>query len=340
MVWQVLQDALMITAFVAVMMLAVEYVNVFTRGVLMTVIGDSRLWQYLLAVLLGATPGCLGAYVVVALYSHRRITLGALVAGMIATTGDEAFVMLALFPCTALVLTGGLAVLGLAAGWVTDWAAQFGQAQQGAGCCSFDLHLPDTCRCYPRGEILTQWRPPSAQRAILAVVLALFSASLAVGQVGPLSWGWRRVTLLLVVGFGLFVVATVPDHFLDEHLWRHVALKHVPQIFGWTLGALAVLALLEQLLGLRSVVAANGWAVLGMSGLVGVIPGSGPHLLFVTLYADGALPPSVLLANSAVQDGHGMLPLLAHSRRDFARVKLVNLLVGLGAGSLLMALGA
>ena len=36
-------------------------------------------------------------------------------------------------------------------------------------------------------------------------------------------WNWVRVTLLLVGAFGLFVVSTVPDHFLGEHLWRHVA---------------------------------------------------------------------------------------------------------------------
>jgi hypothetical protein len=40
-----------------------------------------------------------------------------------------------------------------------------------------------------------------------------------------------------------------------------------------------------------------------------------------------------------VQDGHGTLPLLAHSRRDFLLVKGVNLLFGLALGAVLMALG-
>jgi hypothetical protein len=33
-----------------------------------------------------------------------------------------------------------------------------------------------------------------------------------------------------------------------------------------------------------------------------------------------------------VQDGHGMLPLLADSRRDFLKIKAINLFVGLVAG--------
>jgi hypothetical protein len=70
--------------------------------------------------------------------------------------------------------------------------------------------------------------------------------------------------------------------------------------------------------------------------LVGIIPESGPHLIFVTLFAKGTLPFSVLLANSIVQDGHGMLPLLAHSRRTFFTVKAVNLIAGVVVGLLLV----
>jgi hypothetical protein len=46
-----------------------------------------------------------------------------------------------------------------------------------------------------------------------------------------------------------------------------------------------------------------------------------------------------LVASSIVQDGHGMLPLLAESRVDFLRVKGINLLAGVVVGALLMAMG-
>lgn len=63
-----------------------------------------------------------------------------------------------------------------------------------------------------------------------------------------------------------------------------------------------------------------------------MIPESGPHLIFLTLYAQGAVPFSVLLASSILQDGHGMLPLLADSRLDFLRIKAINFSVGLLLG--------
>jgi hypothetical protein len=40
-----------------------------------------------------------------------------------------------------------------------------------------------------------------------------------------------------------------------------------------------------------------------------------------------------------VQDGHGMLPLLAESRREFMKVKLINLAAGLLLGGALLAAG-
>jgi len=73
-----------------------------------------------------------------------------------------------------------------------------------------------------------------------------------------------------------------------------------------------------------------------ISVLMGIIPESGPHLMIVTLFSKNLLPFSILLANSIVQDGHGMLPLLAESRKDFLKVKSINILVGFLVGFLLL----
>ena len=56
-----LLHALMITGFVFVMMLVIEYLNVLTQGVWQSGLRGRRWRQYLLAALLGATPGCMGA---------------------------------------------------------------------------------------------------------------------------------------------------------------------------------------------------------------------------------------------------------------------------------------
>lgn len=333
-------QALMITAFVGVMMLVIEYVNVQTRGASERLLRGGPWRQVLLGSLLGATPGCLGAYMVVTLYAHGNVSLGAVVAAMIATSGDESFVMFAQFPGTALALTLGLAVLAVFAGWATDRLVPARVAAHALDECQLELHDSPSCRCYPRGEVLRQWRRPSLARLGLSLGLVALLTAMGAGWVGPPSWDWKRVTLMLVMGIGLFVVSTVPDHFLGQHLWRHVVVKHVPRIFAWTLGVLVAIGLLSQHVDLAAWVQGSPWIVLSLAAVVGLVPESGPHLVFVLLYAQGSLPLSVLVTSSAVQDGHGMLPLLALSKRSFFLVKFINLAVGLGVGALMLAAGS
>ncbi|MCD6526115.1 MAG: arsenic efflux protein [Desulfuromonas sp.] len=328
-----LSHALMITGFVFVMMLVIEYLNVLSQGMWQSGLRGSLWKQYLLAAFLGATPGCLGAFAVVSLYSHRVVSLGALVAAMVATSGDESFVMLTLVPSAAVIIFLLLLVVGLVAGALTD-ALFTEKTDQGAvGGHKFELHQEEVpCDCFPRGQIVAQWKHCTLDRAVLVLALSLFVFGLLGGQLGPPVWNWIRITLLLTSAIGLFIVSTVPDHFLTAHLWEHVAKVHIPRVFAWTFGAILLMHLLVDYLNLGGWMQANQLLMLLVACLVGLIPESGPHLVFLTLYAQGATPFSVLLASSIVQDGHGMLPLLAESRQDFFRVKAINFAVGLLVG--------
>jgi hypothetical protein len=332
-------DSLMISGFVCAMMLIVEYVNVRSEGRWRRWLAARRGSQYVVAALLGVTPGCLGAFLAVTLYTHGGLSLGAVVAAMIATSGDEAFVLLALAPKTALVLMALLFGLAVLTGAVVDVVAGRREAHP-AVCGELELHPEDSAELFPQGRLLAQWRNCSAARGILTLALALFLLGAATGRLGPEEWNWVRVTLMLTAGVCLFIAATVPDHFLEEHLWRHVARKHAPRIFLWTFGALAVSEPLAELLKVSPAVQAHPWLLLAAACAVGLIPESGPHLIFVTLYVREAIPFAVLLANSVVQDGHGMLPLLAHSSRAFLKVKAINLAAGLVAGAAALGLGS
>jgi len=335
----VLRHALMITAFVFTMMLVIEYLNVLTRGAWQQKLAANRWGQYVVAAVLGATPGCLGAFAVVAMYAHRTVTIGAVVTAMIATAGDETYWMLALIPRTGLLILGIMFVLSIPVGWVTDVLLRHRRTAPREGEILFEVHAHE--ECFAHGKIVHQWRECTPARGILATVLLILIVAVATAQIGPHEWNWIRITLLAVGAVALLIVATVPDHFLDEHLWRHVARKHALQIFLWTLGAMLVLYVLLAHVDLEHAIEEQHlkWVVFGVACLMGLIPESGPHLILVFLFADGKLPFSILLANSIIQDGHGMLPLLAHSRRAFLGVKAINFVVGALVGAVLLAIG-
>jgi hypothetical membrane protein len=83
----------------------------------------------------------------------------------------------------------------------------------------------------------------------------------------------------------------------------------------------------------------NLWWMLIVAVLVGILPESGPHIVFIILFFQGFIPLSILLASSITQDGHGALPLLAESRKSFIVMKAINVLVGFLVGAAGLALG-
>ena len=80
----------------------------------------ARSLQVPLAALLGATPGCGGAVIVVAAYSSGNVGFGAVVATLTATMGDAAFLLIAIRPEAALVVLPLSFGVGIIAGWIVD----------------------------------------------------------------------------------------------------------------------------------------------------------------------------------------------------------------------------
>jgi hypothetical protein len=140
---------------------------------------------------------------------------------------------------------------------------------------------------------------------------------------------------LLFVGLSVVVlvlIAVVNEHFLEVHLWGHLIKKHFLKIFVWTFGALLLIQYGLQYFDVQHWISENPMPILFAAALIGIIPESGPHIVFITLFASGHIPFSILLTNSIVQDGHTALPLLAESKRGFLWAKLINVAVGLAVG--------
>jgi len=292
--------------------------------------------QIITATILGITPGCLGSFTVVSLYTHKMMGLPALVAVMIATSGDEAFVMFALFPGKAFLLHGVLFVIAILAGWLVQFFIREDIEPEQKG---FFVHDQENCRCFSKKIIIPQLKRMTFERAVLLMFVVLFTILLLTGVIGKNVWDWKRITFMTGSLFMLFLFITVPEHFLKEHIYQHILRKHLLRIFLWTWGAFVVLHFIESSLALTNLVQNNNHLILILAVLMGVIPESGPHLVFVTMYSENLIPFSILLANSIVQDGHGMLPLLAESRKDFIKVKSINLIIGFIIGLLFMIFG-
>lgn len=324
--YKVFLHAIMITGFVFIMMLVIEYINVQSKGLWQKYLTGSKLQTYLIAGVLGAIPGCLGAFTMVTLFSHRLVSFGALVTTMIATSGDEAFVMFAVFPKKALLLTAIILVVGILAGYITDLLYKPKKLLQQLAPNKLPLHEEEACNCFEKDKIWANLFHPSMYRLTVAIIILTLITGVSIGLLAGGLQLYMKISLLVAFFFSLFIVLTVPDHFMKEHIWEHIVKIHLPKIFLWIFGTLLLMHFLMAYIDVEAWISTNMYVVLLIAVLIGIIPESGPHLVFVTLFAQGSIPFSILLASSIAQDGHGMLPMLAESRRGFLAVKIVNMI--------------
>jgi len=415
-IYLILQQVLIITAFVLGMMMIIEFINVKTGGLWSKRLQASPWIQIIIGAVMGVIPGCLGTYTVVSLYIHRVVNFPALMATLIATAGDESFFMFSLFPGKALLITAILFVLAIVVGGILQTTMKnkfIGLTEK-----SFPLHEGhDTCHhehhhhghhhheeepvceeCGHRHSVKENFKHLTFVRALLmsmcVTILALILSGVIDGQhqLNMLMGGqseesvvesfgiehhhecnhhecnhhefhelheshecnhhefheshesvehhhehggeadWIRYTLIAMFLLIMVIVIVADEHFLEEHLWEHVIKVHLPKIVLWTAAVIVGLTIINHFVDIHGLVTKNPYIVLAAALLIGIIPQSGPHLLFVLLFAQGSIPLSILLASSIVQDGHGALPLLAESRKAFFLSKGISILLGAAVG--------
>ena len=89
-----MRDAfLAVTVFVAAMVLLFSWLQYLTAGRFVEWIRSSRQWQPLIGALMGLTPGCGGAIIMMPMYARGYVTYGTVLSTLIATLGDSAFVL-------------------------------------------------------------------------------------------------------------------------------------------------------------------------------------------------------------------------------------------------------
>ena len=390
----ILRNSVLITGLVVVMMMMIESLNIESRGMVFKGLRRTKFGQVIVAALLGSVPGCMGGFATVSLYTHRMFSFGALVAMMIASSGDEAFVMLAMIPEQALIIFAILFVLAVFVGVITDRIHDRLHARH----CHKESHeecgAESVCdegyvvheidgghEHHGNTEKEHSKRHFGWRRIVMFVGLAVFIAALATGRLGHdhgahgkcdhavhaheghqhetcvhadhdheecghaaeatfhvdlLSEDWMNVLFAGLSVVMLLVLIFGSDHFVEGHLWNHIVKKHLPVIFAWTFGVLLVLGITLQYVDITSWISDNTVLMILLATLIGIIPESGPHMIFVTLFAAGVVPLPVLLASSISQDGHASIPLLAESRRSFLWAKIINCGVAIAAGLLAM----
>lgn len=338
--FELIQKTLMVSGFVLMLMIIIEYINVRTSGKWNQGFVKNKFFQLLSSIFLGLTPGCAGTFAIVSMYSHNLFGFFALIGATIATFGDEAFVIFSTSPETALKLMLWLSIIATVLGLFFMFIKLKPKSNlekhfetHGDECCNQSIHIMD---------ISHNFRKITLERAFLMAIIFLITINILFPEHGEHNhdlFSPESIVFLILSIVSLFIVITVPNHFLKEHIWGHVLKKHFIRLFVWSIGTIFAIQLLQMFYPLEQLVSNNLTTMLILSVLIGILPISGPHLLFFTLFMQGLIPFSILLSNSIVQEGHAGIPLLAEDKKAFVWIKLSKITVAIIIGLISIKLG-
>ncbi len=294
-----------VTVFVAATLLiffSLEHFYKIDIGILMRK-GD--IWQVPMASILGALPGCGGAVVVITAFARGNIRLGAMVAALISTMGDAAFLLLATEPTTYLKLMSISIFAAMISGWTVDK--------------------------FHRGELYSSEIKNFEKVGIgnLRVRDKLFMFFAAPG----LFLGILQLAQIDVNNFGILVtVLGLTGAFLSISIWVLSPISAVSSskdhpftrsseetsfVTVWVIAGFLAYEYSYAFFGLDlEVLAEAAWVFLPiLAVLVGFIPGCGPQVLVTTLYLNGIIPFAALIGNAISNDGDALFPAIALTPR-------------------------
>lgn len=360
------EDAfLQVGVFVGAVLLLFGFINYKTQGQFVNTLERSKRLQPIFGALLGLTPGCGGAIFVMPLYLKGSVTFGTVVATLVATMGDAAFVLISTRPLDYLMVSIISLVAAVITGYVVDALKLDGgfekrrQALLKKTKLEKEKHAQLKAHAHKHvghedGDSIdmllhhqenqrreSHW----AHRFTHHVAYRIFWILIAVGLVlGILLLFQVDVNKSLgithlgaYVGIGGTVFAAIymivgkkiiknDEHEEEEHKLFSLkeTLIHNAEdtafVCTWVFVAYFAYELFVLLIGGEAVVQnwmlATGLLSVILGAVIGLIPGCGPQIIFISLYAKGMLPFAALIANAISQDGDALFPLLIIDRRS------------------------
>lgn len=294
-----------VSVFVAATLLIFFGLEHFFKIDVGKVMEKGGVWQVPTASCLGALPGCGGAVVVITAFARGNITLGAMVAALIGTMGDAAFLLLAKDPTAYFKIIIISLFAAIICGWLVD---RFHRGELYSTEVKFLGHtiigrLRNRDKFYMilaiPGLILGSMQLMQINIYDLGsfvFALGLCGAALSVGV-----WSISPVNAVTMHNDHPFTRATEETSFVTAWvIVAYLAYEYAYAFFGLDLAGLAEAA----------------WIFIPLLAiLIGFVPGCGPQILVTTLYLNGIIPFAALIGNAISNDGDALFPAIALTPR-------------------------
>ena len=268
---------------------------------------ESSKIQIPISAMLGATPGCGGAVVVVAAYTSGNVSFGAVIATLTATMGDAAFLLIAVRPDIAILVLPLTLIAGIITGYVAD---NFYTLSHQERVVNLKKEIPLIGKNRKRDILFAILIIPGFGLGVLQILQ--YDLEGLFGFFPQLIAITGMVTSILIWSNSKIKTMTNPK---DKPLVR--VAEETSFIAIWVLSAYLAYDYLVFLtpLDFNVMFKTIGVLIPFLAIIIGFIPGCGPQILVTTLFINGMIPFSALLGNAISNDGDALFPAIAIAPR-------------------------
>lgn len=325
------------------------YINYKTNENFTYIITKNKKLQPLIGAITGAIPGCGGSLAIIPLYIQGKLSFGAIVASLISSMGDAAFILISANFKVYLIVT----IIGLATGILTGYIVDIFNLENKLNLRKNKikpLTIGTSCGCnhgLSNGQGVVKNHNSKIYKFAYTITHKI---------------GYKVYLLILLVGFVFMIIShsgienefVHSIHELEEILailgilssiiyticfkvvsknynvdkddklsLKNVLINGVAEIsfiITWIFIAYIVYDFIAILIGgeeyIANLVLYAGIGSVLIGALLGLIPGCGVQILLMSFYLKGNLPLGAVIANSISQDGDALFPIIALDKKS------------------------
>lgn len=387
------ESFLHVGVLLGIVILIFGYIDYKTGGNMVDILDKNKRMQPIIGSILGIIPGCGGSIILMPLYVKNKVSFGALVATLISSMGDAAFILIS----TDFKSYLGVSVISFISAIICGYIVDILHLDEKLKLRKYKL---DNCNC-------TNYKKTDFEKGLKINL----NAKKHIGHeendevdhvlhhnekrnMSKLGYkfthaiGYKLFYLLIIVG----LIVTMLNHgegaeHAHSQIYSHeeglkLTFESIVSLLGLTLSIIytllskkyiknsthevvesKILSFKEMvihsasetvfviiwifigyliydlgvmLIGgeevLHSILLVNGMIAVVIGALLGIIPGCGIQVIFISLFSKGVMPFAALVANSISQDGDALFPLIAMDKKSALWAKVLNLIPALIIG--------
>lgn len=343
------------------------YINYKTNENFTYIITKNRKLQPLIGALIGAIPGCGGTLAIIPLYIQGKLSFGAIVASLIASMGDAAFILIsANFKVYLIVTIVGL-ITGILTGYIVDIfnlenilnlrKNKIAPLTKRTSCgCNHGLSNNQevmknhNSKIYKFAYIMTH----KIGYKIYLLILFVGFAFMVIAHSGIENEIVHSIheleELLAILGILSSIIytmcfKTVSKNYNidkdDRSSLKNILINGVAEIsfvITWIFIAYLGYDFLVMLVGgeeyIANLVLYTGIGGVFIGALLGLVPGCGVQILLMSFYLKGNLPLGAVIANSISQDGDALFPIIALDKKSALWASIITTIPAILVGTI------